>query len=289
MSKKKRKAGPKKKKKALEKGKKQPLDMKLMERLLREKPTGEKNTALRKAQELIDDAWEIVDPGERAKMALDALRISRDCVDAFVILAQDVAATDKQAGEFYRMGVEQGEKALGEKYFSDNAGHFWGLHETRPYMRARVGLAQCLWQEGQRDECIEHCREMLKLNPGDNQGIRYLLMPYLLEKGRDGEARELMIQYGNEPSASWSYSAVLLAFRKEGASADSNGLLDRAIKVNPHVPDFLLGRKKMPEELPGFYSPHEESEAVFYVSGNESAWKKTSGALDWLKRCEGQE
>ena len=36
--------------------------------------------------------------------------------------------------------------ALGPRGFKQYAGHFWGFLETRPYMRARAGLAGTLLQ-----------------------------------------------------------------------------------------------------------------------------------------------
>jgi tetratricopeptide repeat protein len=44
-----------------------------------------------------------------------------------------------------------------------------------PYMRARLGLAHSLWTAGRRDEAVQHLQDMLRLNPGDNQGVRYTL------------------------------------------------------------------------------------------------------------------
>lgn len=83
--------------------------------------------------------------------------------------------------ELYEQGVEAGERALGSEAFEEWEGHFWGILETRPYMRARHGLALCLWEAGESKKAIEHYTEMLRLNPGDNQGIRYVLAGCLLE------------------------------------------------------------------------------------------------------------
>ena len=60
--------------------------------------------------------------------------------------------------------------ALGAEGFEEYAGHFWGFLETRPYMRARAGLAIALIKLGDESAAIEHFRAMLKLNPNDNQG-----------------------------------------------------------------------------------------------------------------------
>ena len=59
--------------------------------------------------------------------------------------------------------------ALGPRGFKRCAGHFWGFLETRPYMRARAGLAGTLLKLGDVDGALSHYRDMLKLNPNDNQ------------------------------------------------------------------------------------------------------------------------
>ena len=43
-----------------------------------------------------------------------------------------------------RAGLDAGELALGPEGFEEYDGHFWGFLETRPYMRARHGLALAL-------------------------------------------------------------------------------------------------------------------------------------------------
>ena len=128
--------------------------------------------ALDRAQALIYDAWEIGDGRRRMALARHALKISPLCADAYVILAERPSISLKERRDLFERGVKAGEMTLGPEGFEEFAGHFWGFLETRPYMRARAGLAQTLWAEGRHDEAIAHCREMLDLNPGDNQGIR---------------------------------------------------------------------------------------------------------------------
>src|SRR5947199_51392 len=115
-------------------------------------------------------AWETTGRQARITLAKRALAISPLCADAYVLLAEESAESLEEAKALYARGVEAGELALGPKTFKEDVGYFWGLLETRPYMRARAGLAQALWTSGSRDEAIAHYREMLRLNPGDNQG-----------------------------------------------------------------------------------------------------------------------
>ena len=242
----------------------------------------EGETPLRKAQDIMYDAWEVSDPKRRIAMARSALEISPDCADAYVLLAEETASSLPEALHLYRQGVEAGERALGRKAFEEDVGHFWGILETRPYMRARAGLAECLWAAGKPEEAIEYYKEMLRLNPNDNQGIRDLLLPRLIVSGRDKEAEALFREYEDDGMAAWKYSRALLDFRKHKDWSISRESLAAAVKKNKHIPAYLLGRKKMPQSLPEYYSLGDESEAMFYTKENLEAWKTTPGALDWL-------
>jgi tetratricopeptide (TPR) repeat protein len=145
------------------------------------------NDATAKAQQVMYDAWDQTDPRARVTLAHKALAISPLCADAYVLLAEEEAKSVQEALEYYRKGVEAGGQVLGPKRFKEYAGHFWGFLETRPYMRARAGLAATLNALGEVDAAISHYRDMLRLNPNDNQGIRYELASCLMKSG-DTEA-----------------------------------------------------------------------------------------------------
>jgi tetratricopeptide (TPR) repeat protein len=236
---------------------------------------------LGQAQDLIYDAWEIDDPAKRAAIARKALKISPDCSDAYVLLAE-AATTPVKALEFYRKGVAAGERALGRQTFEDEVGHFWGLLETRPYMRARAGLALSLWARGQHDEAIAHWRAMLILNPNDNQGIRYVLAARLLELDRDRELAALLKEHRDDGRAYLIWANALLLFRTHGDDAKSRRALVEALASNPHVPVYLLGHQPIPQELPDYTGFGDESEAMCLAAENIEAWKKTKGAFAWL-------
>jgi tetratricopeptide (TPR) repeat protein len=238
-----------------------------------------------KAQELIYAAWE-TSGEERIELALQAIETDPDRADAYVILAE--AASDiGEARDLYAQGLEAGERSLGKEAFEEDAGHFWSVLETRPYMRARAGLAQCLWALGENEAAVGHYRDMLRLNPNDNQGIRYLLLSCLQEIGRDAEAWKLLEQYSDEASAAWTYSWALADFRRNGDSPEARKRLQKAFEVNSHVPAYLAGRKRIPGRLPDYIGFGDESEAFSYAAENLEAWKKTPGALAWLGSVPG--
>ena len=239
-------------------------------------------SAVDEAQKIMYDAWEASTPQRAVALARKALAVSSDCADAYNLLAEETAKSLEEAIALYRKGVEAGERTLGKKAFEEDVGYFWGILETRPYMRARAGLAERLWEAGKREEAVEHYWDMLRLNPNDNQGLRDLLMPCLIELGCDEDAEKLFDQYEEDGMAVWRYSRTLLDFRKYGDAPAAGKSLKAALDENKHVPSYLLGRKKMPRTLPDYYGFGDENEAVFYAHGNKAAWKASPGAVEWL-------
>ncbi|HUU85252.1 MAG TPA: hypothetical protein VM243_17265, partial [Phycisphaerae bacterium] len=246
-------------------------------------PRGKPETALEQAQELMYQAWE-ARGRRRRKLARQALEICADCADAYVLLAEEVSDLD-EACTLYRQGVEAGERSLGRATFREEAGQFWGILETRPYMRAREGLARGLWASGHQEEAVKHYRDLLRLNPDDNQGIRYVLAACLLELGKDRELSRLLDRY-EEDSAQWLYLRALSTFRREGNTPLARKQVKQAINGNPHVPSFLLGRRELPWSLPELMGLGNEDEAVHVATEMEEGWKATPGALEWLEELD---
>ena len=238
-------------------------------------------TPLEEAQNLMYEAWEAKGKS-RVRLARKALRISPDCADAYVLLAEETARSLEEVRDLYEQGVKAGERALGPEAFKEFEGDFWGVLETRPYMRARAGLAQVLWFLGERRQAVEHLQDMLRLNPDDNQGLRYLLMGWLLRLNDDQALGKLLRRYKEDYSAEWLYTNALHLYRREGASRKSSRALRKALEQNRFVPLYLLGRRKMPKELPEYISFGDESEAASYAAGSVDAWRETEGALAWL-------
>lgn len=252
------------------------------------KPTAaSKRAALEAAQNLVYEAWEAGSAKQRVALAQEALATSPLCADAHVILARHAERKSDAELDHWRRGVEAGEKALGKKAFTELEGHFWGVHETRPYMRARAGLADALWTRGEKDAAIDHLRDMLRLNPGDNQGLRYVFAGRLLDAGRDAELAAHFDAYPDDGGAAWEWTKALAAFRSKGDTAASRKLLTEAIATNKHVPAYMLGDKPTPKQMPSSYSMGGEDEAVLYVVEGAASWAGVPGALDWLRTQAG--
>lgn len=241
-------------------------------------------TPLEEAQELMYDAWEEPSRWQRAGIAKQALAISPDCADAYVLLAEETTRTPKERRDLFAQGVAAGERALGERTFREEAGYFWGMFETRPYMRARFGLAQSLWEMGERREAIEHYEDMIRLNPGDNQGVRYILLPALLSLGDHTRVADLLARYKDDIAAAWAYGRALHHFQTGGDTPSARRTLGAAKRANPHVPAYLSGEKPLPEILPDVMGIGDEREGIICASQQMEAWQRTPNALAWLRK-----
>lgn len=236
-----------------------------------------------RALDLVDLAWEAKGK-RRTQLAEQAIQLWPDAADAYVILGNDaMTQRDLQsARRLYQEGMEAAERDLGSEYFAENTGHFWGLDETRPYMRARRGLADILWLLGERDQALIHCKELLRLNPSDNQGTRYALASHFLDMGDDRRLGKLLKAYADDGAAAFIYTRALWEFRQDGPGRDANRWLTDAIKQNPHVPAFLLKERPLPSETPDHIGWGDETEAAVYAEEFGAGWLNTPGALEWL-------
>ena len=241
-------------------------------------------TPIEAAQKMMYEAWDAQDSDARIALAKRALKLSPDCADAYVLLAEENAPSKEEARALYQKGMEAGERALGGDFFRENVGRFWGMIESRPYMRAREGLARMLFRLNRKEEAFAHWRELLRLNPNDNQGIRFVLSAELANEQRWKELAELMdSSYPDDATAEWLYAKALLRFVQAGDAPPARQALRRAIAQNRYVPAYLTGEKSFPNQQPESLTLGGEDEGCATADLLLKAWRQTPKALDWLR------
>ena len=181
-------------------------------------------------------------------------------------------------------GLKPASALLAPPSSSKQRGHFWGLIETRPYMRARAGLARALWQCGEYDQAIMNWNDLLRLNTGDNLGIRYVLAARLLELGRDRRTRRSCSRRMPDDGRAYLIWAVRCSsFAPTVIRPNHARLSATALASNPHVPAYLLGHKPL-RTTPRlrYMGPGDDSEAAYWAAETIKSWAATPGALAWL-------
>lgn len=252
-----------------------------MERMIGGAVKGKKNKHA--AQELVYDAWEAMSDEKEYELLERAVELDSTNVDAWLGLMDFAHLDDDERIEMLRKLVAMGGKNLGKKIFKNDKGHFWGLLETRPYMRARSQLAFCLMEMKRFEESILEYEAMLELNPNDNQGVRYALMSCYLSVGNLEGARRLFVHYDErEFSTVWAWAYVLERFLSDDLKGAEKALW-AAFKQNPHAQNYFQGYQKLPKSMPGSYCPGSREEAIIARDILRPAWKKHPKIQSWLK------
>jgi hypothetical protein len=130
-----------------------------------------------------NDLKDAGDGAEAHRILMELCQADLRCLDAHAHLGNFVFDhSPKDAIRHYEVGVRIGELSLGEGFEGLLP---WGHVDNRPFLRCMHGYGLCLWRLGRYDEAGRVFRQMLWLNPSDNQGVRFLV-----EDVRAGKAWE---------------------------------------------------------------------------------------------------
>ncbi|PIL36807.1 hypothetical protein GSI_00497 [Ganoderma sinense ZZ0214-1] len=202
---------------------------------------------------------------------------------AFLMPTMDMGVRLLEEGE--AKGRAQLRQILGPTCFDDDdeyVGHFWGVIETRPYMRVLQAIVRLAFENKDFNKSANAIIEMLRLCPGDNMGQRYWLGSVLLQAGRTADALSFAQvwfdpeYYGNWPPrggcefkppsqavlsgevierlkkgghTSLLYTAALASYKLWGDCEIAKQYLQCAANVNPHVLMKILARVDRPKSL----------------------------------------
>jgi len=273
----KKNAGPKRAKKVQDRKKKK-----------QEKSRQANARELTPRQKLMDEAdalfyaaLDTTDADLCGRMLKAALAKNPRHIDALVELAQ-LYEEDNTAFNFLRRAIEFGEEDLQDELRND-AGDFWDLYYTRPFMRAKQALAELYFQTGDLNNAAYEIEEMLRLNPHDNQGMRWTLMEVYCRMDRLDDAERLLQKYPDEAMPFLPFTALLIRFRKEGDSPELRTSLREQASWNPHIVPRLLEPSLISHDPIALFSPGSPKEANLYCQQFLSVWKATPGAITWLR------
>ncbi|WNS81307.1 SEC-C metal-binding domain-containing protein [Domibacillus sp. DTU_2020_1001157_1_SI_ALB_TIR_016] len=232
-----------------------------------------------RAQMMLYDAYEAEGPIRR-EMARRALELDPDAADAYTIFTEFAGETEQW--EFYLIqAIEAGKRKLGDDFFKENEGHFWGIVSTRPFMRAKQNYAMFLEAHQRFSEAVYQLEDLIRLNPNDNQGNRDILIELYIRLEKWAKAEKLLNEYIGGFIGE-GYHRTLVELLKNGITEKAKHLWRKALVELPDAVPYLKGEKPLPS-LPDFYQKGTESEAVVYASRNIDFWVD-SGAYRYLSK-----
>ncbi|MFG0336055.1 MAG: DUF6930 domain-containing protein [Maioricimonas sp. JB049] len=241
-----------------------------------------KQARLRRANQLVNRAWDCEDPREQIALAREAIELSDECSNAWVLLG-DIAPNDEESLPLYERAVVAADKHLGPTTIAKLDGGERFIDDCDPWFLAHVELAHCLRRLGRLPEAIERYERLLRITPHEDVGVRNCLAATLLREKRDDELSKLLKQYAHDDSTYWRFTHVLTHFRRRGNTLHTDRLLNKAIESNSFVLDYLASLKELPSEIPEYFPPGSEAEAIWYVNGFLRYWQKTPDAITWIR------
>ncbi len=235
------------------------------------------------AEDIVFAALECEDDEQRIHLLVEALSTDPNCIMAYEQLGHE-QAIPHLALPYFSYGIELGkQKFLTKDYLKENKGHFYGLHETRPFLRCMLHYANSLCYFSFNEKALPIYKSILELNKNDNMGVRYRYAALLLEDDLLEEFLKIDKHFEEEENAFACFNRALYLFKLKGDCAESKAALKKAIGLNKHIVP-LLKELNPPEDLPDNYSYGSKEEALSYAEFAFFAWNKDEEVVEWLKK-----
>jgi tetratricopeptide (TPR) repeat protein len=238
---------------------------------------------LTRQEALLDRAYDAMDQGdfEKARQSFRA--------------AIELNPADPEPHNYLGLSyVEEGEYAQGELEYSAarllaaqalgesfQGSAWWVDPRTRPYLKATLGLAVARLYQEKFEQAEKHLLEVLKLNPTDNLGCRYLLGEMRLRRGDTRGATEAFEQAEIGPGSLYSAALALL----DGGDRPGAVLMMRkAFFSNIFIPPLLIGARVRMRFKGDLYNRANEIDAQAYERRCGDLWAPKSAERELLRR-----
>lgn len=188
------------------------------------------------------DAYDYLEKAENAatveetiKYAKKALTLDPYCLDAEYLIAQSEAESIDALVTKMEKIIRKGEKQLEKRGISreEDAGSFYGLLETRPYMRIRKGYLELLLEMGRFRMAVGEAKELLRLSENDNLGARYSLMALYCYFEDEKNALNLLGRY--EEESSFMLLPLIALYYKMGDAKKMRKYIRKLTNRNPNL------------------------------------------------------
>ena len=237
------------------------------------------------AEDYLELADQTVDEARRLKYIKQARKIDPDNLDAELEYITYTAKDDLDCLKKLKSAVGKGNQIMKkEGYMDDDIGHFWGVVETRPYMRLREAYLEYLNVCGIKNKAIEEGKELLRLCENDNIGVRFTLMHLYAEMLMEEEATALLERYPDD-GAEMQLPYSLLYFRLFDLGK-AERILKELAKNNSETKLFFRAYfndtlKKHIEKMNYGYRPGTIEELIDVFMNNIDVYKSNPVFMEW--------
>lgn len=275
------------------------LDGDISEENLAQRFMEEYNASLRSKNVLAlpqtaDDYLELAESVATKKKKLEylakALELEPDNLDASRMIAELNAKSPEEQLVAFSSLLEKGDSLMEQGgYLQDDVGDFWGILETRPYMRLRHSYFELLIQCGMMGKAVGEAEEMLRLCDNDNLGVRYELMHLYAYFENEDAALALHKKYDEYEESQMLLPLAVLYYKKANYELGLQ-YLRRLVKVNKDTKKFMRimskdGVNELLDEMnPYGYQPFTIEELIQEYCANHYLFDSVGFFFDWAHR-----
>jgi tetratricopeptide (TPR) repeat protein len=164
----------------------------------------------------------------------------------------------------------------------------WFDTANRPALRCLYTAHALAAERGDLARAREHAGLLLRLNPGDNHGVRAGLMNLLLRAGDDEAALALAARFPDDMLAEIPYGKVL-ALARLGRQREAAAAARDAVAALPEVRRYLMReRAKRPRIDDLGVRVGGKDQAWFYREDMRDVWLESPEALALVRRAAGK-
>ena len=241
------------------------------------------------ADDYLELAEEAPTKAKAEKYIKKALELEPDNMDA--VSASLDLIEDDSTWEYYQKlseAVKNGTKLMEKKGFmdEDSIGEYWGILETRPYMRLLNRYAEFMAEAGMMSLAAREYEEMIRLSENDNLGVRYSLMHVYAFLEQEEPALELHKRYDGYEETQMLLPLSVLYF-KRGDFDKAEDYLKRLCATNKDTKKFFRAIKKdkldhYVEEISGYgYQPFTIQELIVELMENSFLFRMVPLYMEW--------
>lgn len=240
------------------------------------------------ADDYLELAEEAPTKAKAEKYIKKALELEPDNMDA---VSASLDLIEDSTWEYYQKlsdAVKNGAKLMEKKGFmdEDSIGEYWGILETRPYMRLLNRYADFMAEAGMMSLAAKEYEEMIRLSENDNLGVRYSLMHVYAFLEQEEPALELHKKYDGYEETQMLLPLSVLYF-KRGDFDKAEDYLKRLCATNKDTKKFFRAIKKdkldhYVEEISGYgYQPFTIQELIVELMENSFLFRMVPLYMEW--------
>ena len=242
------------------------------------------------ADAFLDRAQEARSQRECLKWIRKARELEPEHVDA-ALMEINMTAKEPCEQELRLFELQQkAENQLRKQGFftKEDIGHFWGLIETRSYMRVCHSYVEALLMNRKMRLAAKECESMLRLCTSDNLGIRYTLIHIYAYLEEEKAAQKFFKKCGEEWGTRFPLAMALLFYKLDKAE-EARQYLQMLLDNNKDTKKFFssYGTSKMEtyiaQTMPYSYRPNTMEELFLIFMDYAYVYEEAYAFFFWAK------